>query len=742
MCHCLIRTIPQPLAVLMLLLFAALLPVVAGGPLFWRIDNFADLDKGELRGVTIAGNGAVTLGPAVSEIVDLKQAHVWSSVADSAGNLYLGVGNEGRIFRVDPSGKSGLFHQTPEVSVMALAVDARGIIYAGTAPDGRVYRITPQGEARVFFEPKSKYIWGLAFDPQGRLLVATGEKGTLYRVAPDGAATTLATVSQANLTSLRVDPAGNILVGTDPGGMVLRISPEGRVFTLFDSEQREIRDLVLGENGSIYALALAESAGSGAANSTPAPAPAGGSLIASSGAGGGEGSVTVTLSDVQVIDGGGAAATTGGGASGQAKSILYRLDADGAWQNLWESRDAVGLALTRREDGRLLVGTSLRGRIYEVDPARQAAPTGVTSLLTSLPEGQVARFITVGKRLYAATSNLGKIYEIASGSGAATGTVTGQVCDSVHHASWGRITHTGSGRIELQTRSGNTATPDATWSDWVDAAERVASPPARFLQWRATLRRTAEAPNPTLREVLIAYLPRNLAPRLTSLTVLPVGVALQPVPPPPMEGVPAALLGDATALASNMAMPPRRVFQQGALSLQWQAEDRNGDPLEYTVLYRLDTGGETYTLRTGLRENHLTIDAQDLPDGRYVFRVIASDHPANPARSALTGERETEAVSIDNTAPELEVATPRYEGAQATLTLVARDAGTILRRAEYQLDGGPWRPVFPVDGLADSNREEFSVLVDLPDRRPRLVAWRVFDANANIGTARTTVVLP
>jgi len=740
-------------------------PVAAGGPLFWRLDNFAEPGKVELRGATIDSQGAAILAPPISEVLDTKQAYIWSTTEDQAGNLYLGTGAEGRVYRVDPAGQGKLLCQVAELNVMALAVDARGILYVGSSPDGKVYRVTPDGEAKVFFDPKTKYIWALAFDQQGRLLVATGEKGQLYRVTPDGSASVLATVSQSNLTALRVDRAGNVIIGTDPGGLVLRVSPEGKVFTLFDSEQREIRDLAIsagpGGEESIFALALAESAGAGAASSA-APASSAGALPAAT-SGGLEGTVTVTLSDVQVIDGGNTSpATPNTGVSGQAKSVLYRLNADGAWQSLWESRDVVGFTLLPPASSTgsragvecyLLLGVGQKGtggekgRILAIDPEPegqgQDRPRDRTDPGTLIPlaEGQVARLARVRGRLFAATSNLGKLYLVGAGGATVNeGTVTGQVLDSIHHATWGELSWRGAGPVELQTRSGNTSTPDAAWSDWAPSRlSRIGSPAARYLQWRAILRRDAGGVPPRLHEVTIHYLPRNLAPRLASLTVLPVGVALQPPPPPQVEGIPAALQSEAATITNSVAMPPRRVYQQGALSLQWQADDRNGDQLEYAVFYRLTAGTELFPLRAGLRDNYLTIDSKELPDESYVFRVIASDRPANPTQRALTGQRESESVLIDSTAPDLALRPAELSDRRVTIRATAEDRTSIIRRAEYQLDGRGWVPVFPVDGLADSRREEFTLVIDLPDRRPHLIAIRVFDANANIAIAQTSV---
>src|SRR4029453_4733718 len=180
----------------------------AGGPVFWRVNTRAEIEKGDAKGVSIADNGALTLAPSLIEVFDTKPAYIWSAAADGAGNIYLGTGHEGLVFKVDPSGKGWLLYKTSELDVMALAVDAQGNVYAGTAPDGKVYRIAPNGEAKVFFEPKTKYIWSLAFDGQGRLLVGTGDKGVIYRVNADGTGAPFVTISQTNITALRVASSG------------------------------------------------------------------------------------------------------------------------------------------------------------------------------------------------------------------------------------------------------------------------------------------------------------------------------------------------------------------------------------------------------------------------------------------------------------------------------------------------------------------------------------------------------
>ena len=730
---------------LLSLCLAVLLIVTAfaGGPVFWRVNTRAEIEKGDAQGVSVAENGALMLAPAFTEIFDTKQAYVWSVAADAAGNIYLGTGHEGRVFKVDSAGKGSLFYKTSELDVMALAVDGGGNVYAGTSPDGKIYRITPQGEAKVFFEPKTKYIWSMAFDQQGRLLVGTGDKGVIWRVTADGQGAPLITTTQTNITALKVDAAGNIIAGTDPGGLVLRITPEGKAFTLVDTAQREVRELAFGKDGEIYALAIAESAGSGTSNAVAAAAPAAPVIIWA------DDGVTETISDVQIIGESGSVSSTSSGlsrnAGDQAKSALYRIDATGVTNVLWDSKDVVAFAAALDDHGHVVIGTGQKGRVYSVS----ATDAGIRNpmLLTQSTEAQTSRFVKAKGQLYAASSNLGKLFRLG-GATVASGTFTSSVRDAQTVGTWGRVSWHAEGEVELQTRSGNTSVPDSTWSDWSQAyrstdggreGAAITSPRARFIQWRATLKKGAQSAAPRLREVTVSYLPRNLAPSINSLTLLPVGVALQPLPQQPADPSIEQSGIDPSVFGATVQIPPRKIFQRGAISLQWTAEDRNGDPLEYSVWYRAAAGGEWFALKTGMKESYYTVDANALPDGRYIFKVVASDAPSNPGSIALTDQQETEPIEVDNTAPVVTADVPSVSGGRAEVTFRASDVTSILRRAEYQLDGGPWRAVFPVDGIADSRREDFKVIVTLPDAKPHVIAFRVFDANANVGSTQVVV---
>ena len=94
-------------------------------------------------------------------------------------------------------------------------------------------------------------------------------------------------------------------------------------------------------------------------------------------------------------------------------------------------------------------------------------------------------------------------------------------------------------------------------------------------------------------------------------------------------------------------------------------------------------------------DNSVTFDADILADGKYYFRVLASDRESNPPPSAREAQLTSAPVLIDNTPPEIAIGQVRYAGGAAHVEFEAADAASALRRCEYSLDavaGCRWRP--------------------------------------------------
>jgi hypothetical protein len=757
------------LAAFAMLILPALCAIgLASGPVFWEISRQDEVARGDAKGVSIDEEGAITLAPTYTLVYDTKEAYIWSSAVDSAGNTYLGTGHGGRIFKVDRDGKGALLYGTPELDVTALATDPQGNLYAGTSPDGKIYRITPDGKASVFYDPPDKYIWSLAFDPASSTLYAgTGNKGIIYRIDSSGKASVLATTSETNIVSLALDKSGNLIAGTDPSGLVLRISPAGKVFALLDSPLQEIHSLQVASDGTIYAVGINPQAA--AQRQTNAG-------VSSTTSISNEGVITISTSDDQDSQSGQTATSVAdisssiGQTKGQsrtaecAKSALIHILADGSSEVLWASREAVAFGMHAMSDGRVLVGTGNKGRIYSV------FPNHTSSLLIQSPEDQTSTIISTGAAgddLLATSSNLGKLYRIGKQT-EREGTYTSPVRDAKFVAGWGNVTWRGAGAIQLETRTGNTESPDATWSDWSaayrDSGARITSPRARFIQWRAILEsssKSATAPaatrgggdggwpgsrtgaenSSTLRAVTVAYLPKNQAPEIASVSVLPAGVSLQEMPVAIDPSVISSGL-DPALFGVSLNIPPRRFFQKGARSLVWQASDPNEDTLVYQVFYRSIGDSEWHLLADNLTQGYYTIDGNRLPDGGYIFKVQASDSPSNPQGLALTAEAETEMIQIDNTPPDIKPSQPSVSGQTAEVTFDATDATSRIAKGEYSVDGGTWLLMFPVDGIADSPHEIYKVTVTFKRGGEHVIAFRCSDSSLNVGTSKVTVTVP
>ena len=627
----------------------------------------------------------------------------------------------------------------------ALVTDPQGNLYAGTSPDGKIYKITPGGQQSVFSDPADKYIWSLAFDPATSTLYAgTGDKGVIYKIDSAGKSATLVDTNETNVVSLALDKSGNLIAGTDPTGLVLRVSPGGKLFALFDSPLQEIHSLAVAGDGSIFALGVNQQTASAKALSIGTPST---SSLSS------DGSITISASDdqdqTQVV-------SSSSDISGMlnpsfsrrkadgARSAVFRISPDGGSEVYWRSNDTVGFGMKPLADGRVLVGTGSKGRVYQIAQDRSY------TLLIQSPEDQTSTIISVGDNLYATSSNLGRLYRIGR-EPTSEGTYVSPVRDTKFAGQWGVINWRGAGNIELQTRSGNTETPDATWSDWsapyrAASGDQITSPRARFIQWRASLKTQTARSNgassaaAVLQSAVVAYLPRNQTPDVGTVSVLPPGVAFQEMPlsiDPTIasSGLDPQLFG----VASNV--PPRRFFQKGARTLAWQASDPNDDSLIYKVLYRTLGDNEWHLLADNLTQAYYTIDGNRLPDGTYVFKVIASDSPGNPSALALTDEQVTDAIEIDNTPPIVKVSGPSIAGQTAEVTFDVADATSRIVRGEYSVDGAAWQLVFPMDGIADSAHEVFKVSVTFDKPGEHLIAFRCSDSSSNTGTSKVTATV-
>lgn len=718
---------------------------------FFQVSSQADFLKGDIENLAIDSDGRLMLGPATEQLYETSAPFVWSIVADREGTVFVGTGNEGKVFRVDARGRGSLFFDAAELEAHALAVAPDGGLYVATSPDGKIYKVDRRGASTEFFDPADRYIWALAIDSKGNVYAGTGDKGIVYKITPDGKGEPFYRTKATHATSLGFDKTGTLIVGTESPGRVLRVDPDGRAFLLLDSPFDEIRAIRFDAQGVMYVAAV-----NGRPSAGPSPPEDRG--IERSGGEPSRGvgtvpTVSTEITAVAVMDASPGAATSISTQEDRRmpKGAVYRIAADGTWDAIWESRDDSPYDLAFDRTGSLVIGTGNKGKIFRLEGDR-LRPT----LLARASAQQVTGFYkdTEG-RLYCATANPGKLFRLSS-ERATRGTYESEPRDAQTTATWGTLTWRGSApadsRIELFTRSGNSETPDDTWSPWASVnsaagGSSIASPKARYLQWRAILSSRGEGP--VLTSVHAAYAQRNLRPQIGSITAHPPGIVFQKPfasGEPDLVGfedqtTPERKLTNAAMNAQQPSGSPalgRRTYQKSLQTLAWKADDENDDELVYDVLYRRE-GETTWTpLRRGLVEPILVWDTTTVANGTYVVKVIASDAPSNPLGAALAGDRDSSPFDIDNTPPVILVQGVRNEGARTVVSFEMRDDHSPIQRVEFSEDGRRWRGVFPKDGIADSKNEQYEIAMpEAPTDRGLIL--RGSDSMNNVATLHVDV---
>ncbi len=723
----------------------------------WEMNSYADFIKGKFDGIALSRDGRVTLGPKMDPLFTSDQPVVWAVAEAPDGAIYAATGNRGRIYKIDRAGKASLVWTAPEPEVFAIAAAPDGSVYAGTSPDGKVYKLQ-NGQTSEFFAPKERYIWSLALGKDGAVFVGTGDSGKVYHVDPSGKGEVWYETGQSHITGLAVDSQGRLLAGTEPNGILYRISAKDKAFVLYDANLPEIRAIVPMADGTIYAAALggsvakqAQAAAQAQQNNNIVQAP-GTSITVTVDAAAGNNTAEIKPQDIKPQTQTAPSATpqvsssfsTNTDATNNVeKSAVYRINPDNTVETLWTSKEENAYDILALEK-QILFSTDQEGRIYGISPDRRV------TLVAQTNEGETLRLLPGDHSILAATGNMGRIFKLGDTSGT-RGTYEAPVHDAGSASKWGSISWRADvpadGRIVFRTRSGNSARPDRTWSDWsaplTDSdGSRITSPNARFIQWKLEMT-GASGGTPILNSVSLAYLPQNTPPVLKSINVVSQAVPVAKGAGSANSTAPYAVtVTDSGDSSTNSAGASTQTLQKAytqQITIVWQADDADGDRLLYNVYFRGADEMQWKVLKSATHDSSLTFDSDVLADGKYYFRVIASDRESNPPSAAREAVLDSAPVMIDNTPPIVTMGAVRYAAGQAHIEWEAADRESGLRRCEYSLDAGDWTPVESLDGVIDSLKEKFAL--DLTNLKPgeHMIAIRATDAAANTGLAKVVL---
>ncbi|MBM3305378.1 MAG: hypothetical protein FJY79_05480 [Candidatus Aminicenantes bacterium] len=691
-------------------------------PRKWELRTREDFLKGKFDGISVSAEGTLALAPKEERIPAPVEEFYLSVLAAADGVSFLGTGHGGKVYRIGRDGQSELWFQAPEMDVTRLAQDRRGVLFAATSPNGKIYKITAKGQGEEFFNPSEKYIWDLMFMDSGELWAAVGESGGVYRISPQGEGQLFFKAEENHILCLKKTARGDVVAGSGGNGLVYRISAEGRASVLFETPFEEVRSLALDREGSIYAAASGTPSRARKEDPSPAPVRA-------------DAEVTVTVSARAAEDRPAAPSVRNDGGA------LFRIAADGMTTRLWSSdEEMIYSVLWKEAENQVIFGTGGRGRIYALDREDRV------SLLLQQSSEQVYELVPVDSRVYVLSNNPCYFGQLLTEQ-RFSGEYLSQVLDARTLAAWGRLSWdavTGAGAtVQLQTRSGNTAEPNSTWSDWSPLYQKndepVLSPKARFLQLKVLLRTQTGKVTPVVDTLTLFYLQSNIAPSVTRLEFLKPNEVFLKLPQ--QEDV---ILGVERNLPERPAktddlrisFPARRAERQGFRTVVWEASDENEDTLSYTLSLRKDGETQWRTLEEDWAETLYAFDTLSFPDGVYFLRLTASDSPSNPPGLELRSDRTSPPLVIDNSLPVVKDFKAVRSGGSLEVSFTAEDAASSIEEVRFMVRPGPWRVVFPTDGIADSRSETFKFTVKLPSGADNMIAVRIRDSFGNVGVHR------
>lgn len=591
---------------------------------------------------------AVELGQDGTLQLGLARAEIGSvpadvvwSVAARGEEVFVGTGTRGIIYRL-AGGEASEFFATGEMNVHALAFDDEGNLWAGTSPGGKLFRISPEGRGELVADTESVYLWCLVMAEGGTVYAGAGAPARVYAIRPGDGAQVAAELPAANVLSLARAEDGTLYAGTSDAGIVYRIPPAGTREPVCQLSGPAVDALALGEGGELYA-----------------------------------------------------AASPGGD--------IWRIPASGLPEVFCSlEQDAVyGLSVLSRGD--LVAATGPVGMVFRVGADRRPR------LLFRPQAGTATALAQVEGALYLATTGPAVVYRLGPGR-AEEGTVESGVMDAGRPARWGAIEWAAElpegTSISGETRSGDSPDPRDGWSTWVPLTQGyIASPSARYLQYRLTLSTTAPAETPLVRQVRVSHRPRNQPP------------------------------------VCSLREPEAGARLSAKTTVTWQASDPDKDPLVYEVAVSPDLGATWEKVAGDLTDTKYEWDTTAVKDGKYLLRVTASDRRGAPGDAQQADS--SAVVWVDNTPPEVILFRSSVsvgEGRRVRISGLARDALSPLRSAEYRVGEGPWESV----GLSaiESPVVSFDIETEPLDPGEYRVQARLFDAAGNRATDEVKVTVP
>jgi hypothetical protein len=590
----------------------------------------------------------------------------------------------------------------------------------------------------------AEYVWTLLYDPNRGLLAGTGPDGKVLVIGANGEVKTLVETGAEHVLCLARDKAGMVYGTTSAKGFLFSITSKGKFRIEESFDENEVKRVVpiSDHSGEWFAVGVNQTRGRGAPAGLPAFLKKMPSPPSEKGGGPDEGEIRANsdgegkekeapglpgIKELMAARGPGKiSGTVYSVRLGKGKRVLLPLSGAGVTD------------LAADSNGAVFAATDQGGKVYRIEP--QEAIYAVEFDLKA--EQTLALAVEGGKLRWIGSGMPGDLTR-STDQLSARAEYYSEVFDAGFPARWGKFTERGEGQTRIETRSGNTEEHDEGWSEWQALPEKtglVASPPARYLQARASWPKDGRS---VLQVFNVAYAVANQPHYVEQ-----VEVSSAPERPSEKSLLPRPALLDQDK--SKETSPPERerpssrppAESSTKIQVRWKVDNPDGDQLVYKLSYQPEGYKKWIPIQTDkdITRPRYEWDTESIPDGYYRIKVWASDEKANPPDQVMVAEKESKPFLIDNRRPEV---TGLKVAAKNTVTGAAKDQTSPIARLDYSLDGQDWVPVAPADGIFDQLEEsfEFTLPANTPSG-PHTLAVRAYDKAENQGVNQITFTIP
>lgn len=456
--------------------------------------------------------------PNDANVVDVEEylanEHIFAMSTDVAGRLLVGISGERcRLCRFERGEMKTLFEPNDANEqfsgggtkyVFAIVVDESGDIYLGTGPEGKVYRLDSLGrEPQLLYDSSDKNILSLVVGGDGFIYAGSDSRGLIYKINSDtGTATVLYDSDQAEVTALlfvndgdysntarqAVERVSGVVYAAATSAKVVQAEAEfaeqaplaGRP----ELKEERQKDTIGNNDGLKLKIANIKN-------------------------------VTADKSLKKRVP-------VRKEAEPSHASYVYKITSDGFVTDVF-SETAVFFCLAE-QNKKLLIGTGNKGRMFTVEPATEQEAviyedeqaSQITAVAVAgedlyLGTANPAKLIKLSKDFASAGTYASALIDASQPAKWGKLQIEGDIPEGCS--------------VQMASRSGNVEDiNDPTFSDWTELVEvtgpvQLQSPVGRFCQYKLVFKSEDGQRSPVVREVAVAHTVRNLAPKVESVSI-------------------------------------------------------------------------------------------------------------------------------------------------------------------------------------------------------------------------------